>query len=99
MAGREAVWHLVWPGEFRWEPDTVVHTHNPSIPEAEAGGLRFQDQPGLQTECLSSGYGWEGWGWVGDVRATRGNGVVGRQLVSPFLILTTGQPCCERTIQ
>lgn len=55
VAGREALWHLTWPGEFRWELDTVVHTCNPSTPEVEAGGLRFQDQPGLQTECLASG--------------------------------------------
>lgn len=92
MAGREAVWHLMWPGEFRWELDTVVHTHNPSTREVEAGGLRFQDTPGLQTECLSSG-------WVGDVRATRENRIVGRKLVFSFLIVTTGQPCCELTIQ
>lgn len=40
VAGTEVMWHLVWPGEFRWEPDAVVHTRNPSTPEAEAGGLR-----------------------------------------------------------
>lgn len=55
-AGREAaLWHLMLPGEFRWELDKVVHSHNPSTPEAEAGGLRVQDQPGLHIECLSSG--------------------------------------------
>lgn len=51
VAGRETL----WPGEFRWELDTVVHICNPSTPEVEARGLRFQDQPGLQTECLASG--------------------------------------------
>lgn len=62
-AGREAaVWHLMLPGEFRWELDKVVHSHNPSTPEAEAGGLRVQDQPGLHIECLSSGRGWVGMG-------------------------------------
>lgn len=49
VAGREAaVWHLVLPGEFRWESDKVVYSRSPSTLEAEAGGLRFQDQPELQ---------------------------------------------------
>lgn len=55
VVGRQAaVWHFVLPGEFRWELEKVVYSH-PSTPEAEAGGLRFQDQPELRIECLSAG--------------------------------------------
>jgi hypothetical protein len=41
------------PEELHLKLSVVVHACNPGTRESEAGGLRFQSHPGLQSEALA----------------------------------------------
>lgn len=56
-------------GQFRWELVEVEHSHNPSTPEAEAGGLRVKTSLGYILNAYLQGEGGKEWEWVGAVRA------------------------------
>jgi hypothetical protein len=43
---RNSSWYSFYCYKNLAQPDAVVHAHNHSSPEAEAGGLWVQDQPG-----------------------------------------------------